>query len=114
VPEAAVRPQEGRGEAPGWTGWPRSPWQPARLRYTVVEPHRRLVYLHATDFIPGVAPYDVEHTIDLYPADGEVKLLLTIDRMHDDTWTQRAVQGWEMELGKLERVLAGRGAEARP
>ena len=85
----------------------------ARLRYTVVEPHRRLAYQHAADFIPGVAPYDVEVTVDLYPADGGVKLLLTTDRMHDETWTKRAVMGWDSELGKLERLLAGR-AGVRP
>lgn len=88
--------------------------QPARLRYTVVEPRRRLAWLHAADFIPGVAPYEVEHTLDLYPADGGVRVLLTVDRMHDEIWTQRAVQGWEMELGKLEKALAGRSAAARP
>lgn len=88
--------------------------QPARLRYTAVEPRRRLVYLHAMDFVPGVPPYDVEHVVDLYPADGGVKLLLTFDRMHDDVWTGRAVQGWEAELGKLERLLAARAAEVQP
>jgi hypothetical protein len=33
--------------------------------------------------------------------------------MHDETWTQRAVMGWEMELGKLGRLLAARASEAR-
>jgi uncharacterized protein YndB with AHSA1/START domain len=80
----------------------------ARLRYTAVEPLRRLAYVHAADFIPGVAPYDVEHVVDLFPADGGVKLLLTMDRMHDELWTSRAVMGWESELGKLEKLLASR------
>jgi hypothetical protein len=30
--------------------------------------------------------------------------------MHDETWTQRAVQGWAAELGKLERALAPRAS----
>jgi hypothetical protein len=27
-------------------------------------------------------------------------MALTIDAMHDEEWTRRAVAGWEMELGK--------------
>jgi uncharacterized protein YndB with AHSA1/START domain len=82
--------------------------QDCRLRYTVVEPMRRLAWLHATDFIPGIEPYDVAHDVALSEGPRGVKVVLTIDRMHDETWTQRAVQGWAMELGKLARVLAGR------
>ena len=40
-------------------------------------------------------------------------MVLTIDAMHDDTWTQRAVMGWESELGRLERVLVASGAAER-
>ena len=32
-------------------------------------------------------------------------LKLTLDAMHDEEWTQRAVMGWEQELGKLEETL---------
>ena len=35
----------------------------------------------------------------------DARLVLTIDAMHDDTWTGRMVMGWEMELGKLAKVL---------
>jgi hypothetical protein len=35
-----------------------------------------------------------------------VLLTLTFDRMHDDTWTQRATHGWEQELGKLGKALS--------
>jgi hypothetical protein len=38
-------------------------------------------------------------------ADG-VRLVLTIDAMHDEKWTKLAVMGWENELGKLAAVLA--------
>ena len=33
-------------------------------------------------------------------------MTLTFDAMHDETWTERATQGWNMELDKLEKVLA--------
>jgi len=80
--------------------------QDCRLRFSEVIPQRRLSYLHQADFIPGVAPYDVTHVVELEPLADRVLLTLTFDRMHDDIWTQRATQGWEQELGKLAKVLA--------
>jgi uncharacterized protein YndB with AHSA1/START domain len=81
----------------------------SRIRFKEVTPPRRLVYAHLTDFIPGVAPYDVEHRLELEPVANGVKLVLTLDPMHSEEWTQRAVMGWEMELGKLARALEARG-----
>jgi uncharacterized protein YndB with AHSA1/START domain len=80
----------------------------ARLTFTEVVPPRLLAWRHLADFIPGVAPYDVGHRLELHPDGDGVRLTLTLDRMHDETWTQRAVQGWAAELGKLERALAPR------
>jgi len=80
--------------------------QDCRLRYTQIVLHRRLTYEHQADFIPGVAPYDVTHGVDFKAVGEHVLLTLTFDRMHDDTWTQRAAQGWEQELGKLGKVLS--------
>jgi len=81
------------------------------LTYTEVAPLRRLAWLHSTDFIPGVTPYDVASEVELHPAPGGVRQVLVLDAMHDETWTGRAVAGWEMELGKLGRLLeARRGA----
>jgi len=36
---------------------------------------------------------------------------LTLDPMHSDEWTQRAVMGHESQLGKLARLLASRKAK---
>ena len=85
----------------------------ARLRYTEVAPQRRLAWRHLADFIPGVAPYEVASAVELSATAEGVKLVLTLDRMHDETWTQRAVMGWEGELGKLAQALASRAAAAR-
>jgi hypothetical protein len=87
--------------------------QEAQLRYTSVEPPHRLAWRHAADFIPGVAPYEVEHAIALSATPAGVRLVLSLERMHDETWTGRAVAGWEMELGKLGRLLAARTGPAR-
>lgn len=78
----------------------------ARITYTEIVPKQRLAYVHLADFIPGVEPYDVVHLVELHQlAKGEVRMVLTIEAMHDDEWTERAVAGWESELGKLEAQL---------
>jgi hypothetical protein len=38
-------------------------------------------------------------------------MVLTLDPMHSDEWTQRAVMGMESQLRKLARVVDGRGAK---
>jgi uncharacterized protein YndB with AHSA1/START domain len=77
----------------------------ALVRYTEVLAPRRLAYLHLADFIPGVEPYDVATLVELFPSARGVRMVLSFEAMHDEQWTQRAVMGWEMELGKLARVL---------
>lgn len=79
----------------------------ARLTYTEVVPPRRLAYTHRADFIPGVEPYDVATMVELHPTPQGVRMVLTFDAMHDETWTQRAVQGRESELRRLAKVLEG-------
>jgi uncharacterized protein YndB with AHSA1/START domain len=77
----------------------------ARLTYNEIIAPRRLAYVHLADFIPGVTPYDVATVVELHPTAEGVRLVLTFDAMHDDLWTQRAVMGWESELGKLAKAL---------
>jgi hypothetical protein len=38
-------------------------------------------------------------------------MVLTIDAMHDEAWTGRALQGRESELRKLDALMAARGAK---
>ena len=80
----------------------------ARIRYTEIEPPRRLVYDNLVDFVPAVEPYWVGTVLELEPVAGGVRLTLHLDPMHDAEWTQRAAMGWESELGKLDRLLAAR------
>jgi len=77
----------------------------ARATYTEVDAPKRLAYLHLTDFIPGVTAYDVGTLLELHADGPRVRMVLTLDPMHNEEWTQRAVMGWESELGKLAKVL---------
>lgn len=75
------------------------------VTFTEVTPPRRLAYTSWVDFVPGQAPYDTGTLVELSQVANGVKLVLTIDAMHDEVWTQRAVMGWTMELGKLDAAL---------
>jgi len=80
--------------------------QEARITFREIVPLQRLAYTHLADFIPGVAAYDVETAVTLKQEGSKVKMTLRFDRMHDETWTQRAAAGWEMELNRLARSLS--------
>jgi uncharacterized protein YndB with AHSA1/START domain len=78
------------------------------VTYREIIATERLAYDHDVDFVPGVAPYSV-FTEVLFEAVGKsVQLSLIIERMHDELWTNRAVEGWTLELGKLAEALAKR------
>jgi len=78
-----------------------------KITFREIVPHERLAYLQLADFIPEVAPYDVDTVVEMHvQPDGAVKMTLTFDAMHDDVWTERATQGWNMELDKLAKALA--------
>jgi uncharacterized protein YndB with AHSA1/START domain len=85
-----------------------------RITYTEVVPHRRLAYTSLADFVPGVAPYEVATAVELYTSSKGVRLVLTIDAMHDEHWTKMAVMGWESELGKLAQLLEARTRKVGP
>ncbi|MEO8482212.1 MAG: SRPBCC domain-containing protein [Acidobacteriota bacterium] len=86
----------------------------ARITFTEIIPRRRLAYLNLADFIPGVDPYDVATVVELHETREGVRMVLTLDAMHNDEWTNRAVMGWEGELGKLAAVLKDRRTGHQP
>ena len=87
--------------------------QECRITFTEVVPLRRL-YVHLADFIPGVEPYDVATVVELHATSDGVRMVMTFDAMHNDEWTERAVLGWESELGKLAGVLDERFRGGQP
>jgi uncharacterized protein YndB with AHSA1/START domain len=78
----------------------------AKLTYTAIAPGKSIAYTHKADFIPSVEPYDVGNKVEFHAEGANVRMVLTLDPMHSDEWTQRAVMGMESQFGKLARVLA--------
>ena len=77
----------------------------ARKRFTEVEPVHRLAYVSHIDFVPGVEPYEQLTTVDLDAVADGVRVVMTMEPMHDDEWTQRLVAGRENELDNLGRLV---------
>lgn len=77
----------------------------SRKTFTEISAPTRLAYSSLADFIPGIEPYEFLTTVDLTPDDGRVTVVMTVERMHDEVWTQRLIAGRENELDNLARVI---------
>jgi len=74
-----------------------------RGRFVEVKRHQRLAITHVIDFLPGVPPYDSTMTVELFPAGPNVRMVVTLEPMHDEELTRMSVEGFTSQLGKLER-----------
>ena len=77
----------------------------SRKTFTELIRSKRIAYLSLADFIPDVKPYEFLTVVDLQSIADGVRVVMTIDAMHDDEWTQRLVMGRENELGNLTEVI---------
>ena len=77
----------------------------ARVTYTEVSPMRRLAYTHLVDFVPGVEAYNVATVVEFSVERDCVRMVIHVDAMHSEEWTQRAISGWESQLLKADRLL---------
>lgn len=68
-------------------------------------PARRAPYTSLADFIPGLEPYEFLTVVDLEESADRVRVVMQVDPMHDDEWTERLLMGRENELDNLARVI---------
>jgi len=76
-----------------------------RATYTEVVPRKRLAFTQLADFVPGVTPYEVATAVEFDASPRGVRMVVTLDAMHDEAWTRMAVMGWESQLGRLAKQL---------
>jgi uncharacterized protein YndB with AHSA1/START domain len=76
-----------------------------KLGFAEVVPLRRLRYVTTVDFVAGVPPYDVATLVEFFPVAEGVRMVVILDAMHDESWTGRALQGWQSQLGKLDAIF---------
>lgn len=80
----------------------------SRKTFTELVPPKRIAYMSLADFIPGVEPYDFLTVVDLHQSEEGLHVVMSVDAMHDDEWTQRLVMGRENELDNLAQLLEQR------
>ena len=73
--------------------------------FTRVVPPTRLAYLSLIDFVPDHEPYEHLTTIDIEPTGDRTNVIMTIDPLHDETWTQEYRDHRAKELDKQEEFF---------
>jgi uncharacterized protein YndB with AHSA1/START domain len=77
----------------------------SRKIFTELVRPTRIAYTSLADFIPGVDPYEFLTVVDITPSGDAARVVMTVDPMHDEVWTQRLVMGRENELDNLAKVI---------
>ena len=83
----------------------------SRKTFTEIAEPTRIAYSSLVDFVPGVEPYEFLTVVDFEPTDSDTTVVMTVEPMHDEEWTQRLLAGRANELDNLAAVIErGRAA----
>ena len=77
-----------------------------RSRFTELKPYERLVLTSVIDFLPGVAVYESNSAVDFFSAGDRVRMVVTLDGMHDAEFTKMQEEGFTSQLTKLDARFA--------
>lgn len=77
----------------------------SRKRFTRIERPRRLAYQSLVDFVPDHEPYEFATDVELTATDHGTHVVMLVEELHDETWTQRLLDGRANELANLARVV---------
>jgi uncharacterized protein YndB with AHSA1/START domain len=77
----------------------------SRKTFTELDEPGRIAYDSTIDFVPGVAPYEHRTVVDLEPADAGTHVVMRVEPLHDEVWTDRLLAGRANELDNLARLL---------
>jgi len=78
-----------------------------RARFTEFKPYQRLILAHVIDFVPGVKPYEQTIAVDFFPAGDTVRMVSTIEPMHNEEFTQTSIRVFTSQLEMLEGRFQG-------
>ena len=79
-----------------------------RGRFTEVRPLQRLAITHVIDFLPGVKPYESTMVVELFPSGDRVRMMVTLDPMHNEEFTKMSTEGFTSQLRKLDQRFGER------
>jgi uncharacterized protein YndB with AHSA1/START domain len=78
------------------------PSNSVRARFAEFRPYQRLILAHVVDFVPGVKSYEQMITVDFFPVGDTVRMVTTIEPMHNEEFTQTAIRVFTAQLRMLE------------
>ena len=79
----------------------------ARGRFAEIRPYERLAITHVVDFLPGVKPYESTMVVEFFPSGESVRMVVTLDPMHDEEFTKMSTLGFTSQLTKLDKRFGG-------
>lgn len=78
----------------------------SRKRFTRIHAPSALAYQSLIDFIPDREPYEFATDVELTPTDDGTRVVMAVEQLHDQLWTQRLLEGRNNELDNLARLIA--------
>jgi hypothetical protein len=72
----------------------------------ITEP-THLAYRSVIDFVPAHEPYEQLTIVDLEEVPEGTRIIMRVEPLHDEVWTQRLLEGRANELENLARLVAG-------
>ncbi len=78
----------------------------SRKVFDEIEEPARLSYRSVIDFVPDHAPYEQLTVVELEPVAGGTHVVMHVEPLHDETWTQRLLDGRANELDNLAALVA--------
>ncbi len=83
-------------------------------KFTEVAAPIRLAYLSRIDFVPGQDPYEHLTVVDSAPAGNRTSVVMTLDPLHDETWTEQYRDHRAAELDQLGAAITSRMSVSEP
>ena len=78
----------------------------ARKVFTELREPTRIAYRSVIDFVPDHEPYEQLTVVDLEPSDDGTRVIMQVEELHDDVWTERLLAGRANELDNLPRLVS--------
>jgi uncharacterized protein YndB with AHSA1/START domain len=75
----------------------------ARARFSEFKPLERVAITTVIDFLPGVDLYESTIGVNFFPSGKSVRMVVTLDPMHDEGFTKMSTMGFTSQLTKLDR-----------
>jgi uncharacterized protein YndB with AHSA1/START domain len=79
-----------------------------RARFSEFRPMERLVLAIMMDFLPGVEPYEGTLMVDFFPSGECVRMVVTLNQMHDEEFTRMAAEGLASQFRNLDKLFQRR------